>query len=153
SQEKVCVIFGCWTSDSRKNVLAVVEKYDHLLFYPVQYEGLEQSPHVVYTGAAPNQQLLPALDWWFGHFWDRRSFFLVGSDYVFPRAANAILHDEITRRGGEIVGEEYVLLGATDMRHVIRAIRRARPRVILNTINGDSNTAFFRALQDAPGAP
>lgn len=95
-QDKVCTVFGCWTSASRKTVLPVFEKYNHLLFYPVQYEGLEQSPNVVYTGAAPNQQIIPAIKWCVTALKAKR-FFLVGSDYVLPRAANAIIRDEATR--------------------------------------------------------
>ena len=86
-KEKVAAVFGCWTSASRKTVKPVFEKYDHLLFYPVQYEGLEQSPNIVYTGAAPNQQIIPAVKWCFDNL--GKKFFLVGSDYVFPRTANA----------------------------------------------------------------
>jgi urea transport system substrate-binding protein len=149
--EKVSVIFGCWTSASRKTVRPVVERHDHLLFYPVQYEGLEQSPNIVYTGAAPNQQIIPAVKWSFDHLGKR--FFLVGSDYVFPRTANAIIRDAVTALGGEIVGEEYMLLGSTDAREIVRRIGEARPDVILNTINGDSNAAFFRELRAAGVTP
>ena len=82
-RDKVCAVFGCWTSASRKAVLPVFEKHNHLLFYPVQYEGMEQSPNIVYTGAAPNQQIIPALSG--GAALKKKRFFLVGSDYVFPR--------------------------------------------------------------------
>ena len=83
TQDKVCTIFGCWTSASRKTVLPIVEKHDHLLFYPVQYEGLEQSPNIIYTGAAPNQQIIPAVKWAVSAK-NKKKFFLIGSDYVFP---------------------------------------------------------------------
>lgn len=140
--DKVCALFGCWTSASRKAVKEVVEAEDHLLLYPVQYEGLEQSPNIVYTGACPDQQLLPAVDWSIkkGH----KKFFLVGSDYVFPRAANAILRDKIVVAGGEVVGEAYLLLGSSDVDAVVNQIVKSRPDVVLNTINGDTNVAFFR---------
>ena len=144
-EEKVSVVFGCWTSASRKTVKPVFEKHRHLLFYPVQYEGLEQSPHIVYTGAAPNQQIIPAVKWCFDNL--GKSFFLVGSDYVFPRTANAIIRDQITALRGEVVGEEYFLLGSDDVRDVVAKIVESRPAVILNTINGDSNVAFFKALR------
>lgn len=146
-EEDVSVIFGCWTSASRKTVLPVIEKYKHLLFYPVQYEGLEQSPHIVYTGAAPNQQIIPAVKWTMDNIGKR--LFLVGSDYVFPRTANAIIKAQVHSLRGEIVGEEYILLGSKDVDDVVRKIIETRPDVIMNTINGDSNTAFFRKLREA----
>ena len=101
--EGVSVVFGCWTSASRKTVRPVFEKRDHLLFYPVQYEGLEESPNIVYTGAAPNQQIIPAVKWAFDNL--GRSFFLVGSDYVFPRTANEIVKDQVMALKGDILGE------------------------------------------------
>jgi urea transport system substrate-binding protein len=152
AREHVCAIFGCWTSASRKTVLPVLGKHDHLLFYPVQYEGLEQSPNVVYTGAAPNQQIIPAVNW-ARTVLKKKRFFLVGSDYVFPRAANAIIRDQAASLGAEIVGEEYILLGSSDVADVVRKIVAARPEVILNTINGDDNVAFFRALRAAGLTP
>jgi urea transport system substrate-binding protein len=148
TKDGVCTVFGCWTSASRKTVLPVFRKHDHLLFYPVQYEGLEQSPNIVYTGAAPNQQIIPAVKWCVSCLKKKR-FFLVGSDYVFPRAANAIIRDQAKCLGGEIVGEEYLLLGSSDVGDIVRKIVAARPDAILNTINGDSNVAFFRALRAA----
>jgi urea transport system substrate-binding protein len=119
-----------------------------LLFYPLQYEGLEQSPNIVYTGAAPNQQIIPAVKWCCS-FLKKKRLFLVGSDYVFPRAANAIIRDYTAELNAEIVGEEYVPLGSTDMAAVIQKIQDKKPDMILNTINGDSNIAFFRALRRA----
>jgi len=150
-QDPVAVVFGCWTSASRKTVKPIFEKYDHLLFYPVQYEGLEQSPNIVYTGAAPNQQIIPAVNWAFDELGTR--FFLVGSDYVFPRTANAIIRDVVETRNGEILGEEYVLLGDTAVEDIVKKIVAAEPDVILNTINGDSNLAFFTALRRAGVTP
>jgi urea transport system substrate-binding protein len=152
TQDKVCVLFGCWTSASRKTVLPVLERHDHLLFYPVQYEGLEQSPHVMYTGAAPNQQIIPAVKWCVTHL-KKKKFFLVGSDYVFPRTANAIIRDQARGLGAEVIGEEYLVLGSLDVADVVRKIVAARPDAILNTINGDSNVAFFRALRAAGVTP
>ncbi|HSE37906.1 MAG TPA: transporter substrate-binding protein, partial [Blastocatellia bacterium] len=90
TQDKVSTIFGCWTSASRKAVKEVVEKHNHLLLYPVQNEGLEQSPNIVYLGASPNQQIIPAVKWCISVLKKKR-LFLVGSDYIFPRAANAII--------------------------------------------------------------
>jgi urea transport system substrate-binding protein len=148
TQDHVCTLFGCWTSASRKAVKPVIEKHNHLLFYPVQYEGLEQSPNIVYTGAAPNQQIIPAVKWCCS-FLKKKRLFLVGSDYVFPRAANAIIRDYAAGLDAEIVGEEYVPLGSVDMGAVIKKIQDRKPDLILNTINGDSNVAFFRALRKA----
>ncbi len=145
-EDHVCTIFGCWNSACRKAVVPVVERHEHLLVYPVQYEGLEQSPHVVYLGPVPNQQILPALRWLVG-FEGRRRWFLVGSDYVFPRTANEIIRDEARARGCEIVGEEYLLLGTFKVDGVIEEMKKARPDLIVNTINGDTNTAFFRELR------
>jgi len=145
TEEDVAVIFGCWTSASRKAVKVVVERHNHLLFYPVQSEGLEQSPNIVYTGATPNQQIIPGVKWCFDHL--GRRMFLVGSDYVFPRTANRIIRDQLAALGGEIVGEEYLLLGTDDVKGVVEMVRRSRPDVILNTVNGDSNIALFRGLR------
>jgi len=148
AQDQAAVIFGCWTSASRKAVKPVVEKHNHLLFYPLQYEGLEHSPNIVYVGAAPNQQLIPAVKWCCSYLQKKRLFF-VGSDYVFPRAASAIIHDQVKELGGEMVGESYLLLGSIDTRETIARIHDAKPDLILNAINGDSNVAFFRALRGA----
>lgn len=146
-EEKVSALFGCWTSACRKAVKPVVERHRHLLFYPVQYEGMELSPHIVYTGTAPNQQIIPATRWAFEHFGKR--IFLVGSDYVFPRAANQIVRDLAMASGAQILAERYLPLGATPDAALIEEILRLKPDLILNTLNGDSNLPFFRALRDA----
>jgi urea transport system substrate-binding protein len=151
TKDKVVTVFGCWTSASRKTVKPVFEKYNHLLIYPIQYEGLEESPNIIYTGAAPNQQIIPAVKWSFDNLGKR--FFLVGSDYVFPRTANAIIKDQVTALQGEILGEEYVLLGANNVENAINKIVETQPDVILNTINGDSNIAFFQGLRKAGITP
>jgi len=144
-QELVSVIFGCWTSASRKEVKPVVEKYDHLLFYPVQYEGLEQSPNIIYTGAAPNQQIMPAVKWSKEHLGKR--FYLAASDYVFPRAANTLIKKQLSVLGADMVGEHYLPLGSHNLKGMVDDIKASSPDVILNTINGDSNVAFFRQLR------
>jgi urea transport system substrate-binding protein len=146
TRDKVAAVFGCWTSASRKAVRPVVEKHDCLLLYPVQYEGLEHSPNIFYLGAAPNQQIIPAVTWCCTYLKKKR-IFLVGSDYVFPRAANAIIRDQASALGAEVVGEEYLLLGSTDVQQVVRKIASSEAEVILNTINGDTNLAFFRRLR------
>jgi urea transport system substrate-binding protein len=150
--EQVCTVFGCWTSSSRKTVVPIFEEHDHLLVYPVQYEGLETSPVVFYTGAAPNQQIIPAVKWAFA-FNDKRRFFLVGSDYVFPRTAGAIIKDTLHELGAELVGQAYLPLGSPQFEQVVQQIVAAKPDVILNTINGDSNIAFFRDLRRANITP
>jgi len=151
TQENVNVVFGCWTSACRKTVKPVFEKYNHLLFYPVQYEGLEQSPNIIYTGAAPNQQIIPAVKWSFDNLGKR--IFLVASDYVFPRAANAIIKYQAIALSAEIVGEEYILLGSNDVKAVVQKIVATNPNVVLNTINGDTNVAFFSELHNAGLTP
>jgi urea transport system substrate-binding protein len=150
-EEAVSTIFGCWTSACRRTIRPVIEANNHLLFYPVQYEGLEQSPNIVYLGAAPNQQIVPALEWALRT--GRKRLFLVGSDYVFPRVANAIIHGYVEKWRGEIVGERYLLLGSQKVDDIVAEIVERRPDAILNTINGDSNIAFFRALRAAGITP
>lgn len=149
-QDKVVTVFGGWTSASRKAMLPVFERFHSLLWYPVQFEGNECSPDIMYSGAQPNQQILPALDWAFEKGYKR--IFLLGSDYVFPRTANLILKKHIIQRGGVVAGEEYVPLGGTDFSSVITKIKIARPDVIFNTLNGDSNVSFFKQIV-AAGMP
>src|SRR5689334_15553752 len=108
-EDGVSVIFGCWTSASRKAVLPVVEENNGLLFYPVQYEGLEMSPNIVYTGATTNQQIVPAVEYLLSEGYSR--FYLLGSDYVFPRTSNTIIRAQLDAAGAEVVGEEYLPLG------------------------------------------
>ncbi|MDO4244945.1 MAG: urea ABC transporter substrate-binding protein [Deinococcus sp.] len=147
TQDKVSVVFGGWTSASRKAMLPVFEKNRGLLFYPVQFEGNECSPNIIYTGAQPNQQALPALDWAISKGY--KNIFLLGSDYVYPRTANLILKKHIAAQGAKLAGEEYVALGGTEFSSVINKIRSAKPQVIINTLNGDSNVAFFKQYQAA----
>ncbi|MFT9076879.1 MAG: urea ABC transporter substrate-binding protein [Ethanoligenens sp.] len=145
--DKVATIFGCWTSASRKAVLPVVEQNNGLLWYPVQYEGMESSPNIFYTGAAPNQQIVPAVEWLLKN--NKKKFFLLGSDYVFPRTANKIIKAQLQAEGGTVVGEEYTPMGNTDYSTIINKIKAAKPDVVFNTLNGDSNVAFFKQLHDA----
>lgn len=146
-EDQVAVIFGCWTSASRKAVLPVVEANNGLLFYPVQYEGLEMSPNIVYTGATTNQQIVPAVEWLLSQ--GKTRFFLLGSDYVFPRTSNTIIRAQLAAAGVEVVGEEYVPLGGTEFSSILLRIQEAAPDVIFNTLNGDSNVAFFNQYSDA----
>jgi urea transport system substrate-binding protein len=150
--EGVSVIFGCWTSACRKGVLPVVEAADHLLLYPMAYEGLEQSPNIVYTGAAPNQQITPAVQWCHDVL-GARKFFLVGSDYIWPRCVNAIIEDHLEGIGDQVAGIAYVPFGSTDVDAVVRQIVAAEPDVILSSVVGDSALAFARALRAAGVRP
>ncbi len=147
-QEKVSVIFGCWTSASRKSVKPVVEQKSHLLIYPMAYEGLEESGSIIYTGAAPNQQVIPAVSWCFETL-KARKFFLVGSDYVWPHCVAEIVKDQLSALGAECVGESYILFGTSDVAASVKAIQKASPDVIISTVVGDSNKAFYEGLQTA----
>lgn len=145
--KKTPVIFGCWTSASRKTVREVAERYKGLLFYPVQFEGLEESKWIFYLGPTANQQLIPALDYITGDL-KKKKIFVVGSDYVFPRAASAILKDAVkSRKGVTVVGEYYLPLSERNVKPAIEAIKAADPDVIVNTINGSTNFRFFTALR------
>lgn len=145
--EKVSALFACWTSACRKAVKPVIEKHGHLMFYPVQYEGLEQSPNIIYTGAAPNQQIIPGAHWAFQNFGKRA--YLLGSDYIFPRTAHRIIRDLAAAGNYRILAEHLLPLGAEPDAALIADIGRQHPDVIFNTLNGDSNFHFFRALRDA----
>ena len=149
--DQVAVVFGCWTSASRKAVLPVCESNNGLLFYPVQYEGLESSPNIFYTGATTNQQIVPAVEYLLEQ--GKTRFFLLGSDYVFPRTSNLIINRQLEAAGLKVVGEEYTPLGHTEYSTVISKIRAAQPDVVFNTLNGDSNVAFFKQLKDAGITP
>ncbi len=150
-EQKVVTVFGGWTSASRKAMLPVFERFHSLLWYPVQFEGNECSPNIMYSGAQPNQQILPALDWAFEKGY--KKIFLLGSDYVFPRTANLILKKHIVSGKGVVAGEEYVPLGGTDFSSIITKIRVAKPDIIFNTLNGDSNVSFFKQMAAAGMTP
>ena len=145
--DEVAVVFGGWTSASRKAMLPVFEGENGLLFYPVQYEGLETSPNIFYTGATTNQQIVPAVEYLLEQ--GKIKFYLLGSDYVFPRTSNLIINKQLKGAGLEAVGEEYTPLGHTEYSTVITKIKAANPDVVFNTLNGDSNVAFFKQLKDA----
>lgn len=147
SQDKVAAVFGGWTSASRKAMLPVFERNKALLWYPVQYEGLESSPYIFYTGATTNQQIVPALDYLAGQ--GKKRLFLVGSDYVFPRTANKIIKAYAAANGIEILGEEYSPLGHTEYSTLVNKLNQAKPDAVFNTLNGDSNVAFFKQLRSA----
>lgn len=145
--EKVSALFACWTSSCRQAVRPVVEGERHLMFYPLQYEGMELSPHLVYMGAAPNQQIIPGARWAMDRF--GRRVYLLGSDYLFPRAANLLIRDLVSAGEGSVVGERYLPMTAGDFTAVVEDIRRQAPDVVLNTLNGEGNRHFFAALAAA----
>ena len=145
--DKVSVIFGCWTSVSRKSVLPVFEEYNHLLFYPVQYEGEEQSKNVFYTAATPNQQLVPAAQYMIDEGY--KKFYLLGTDYVSPRTANKVLKAFLKAKGvpDENIIEKYTPFHHQDYQTYVQEIKKfsaGGDACILSTINGDSNVPFYK---------
>ena len=152
-ESHVAVVFGGWTSSSRKAMLPVFEREDHLLFYPVQYEGQECSGNAFYFGATPNQQVEPGIRWLFDN--NAEDFFLVGSDYVYPRTVNAIIEAQVASLGGRIAGSHYIPLDPVEASPVIDAIKEALPGGgnIISTINGENNFGFFRQAYAAGITP
>lgn len=146
--ERVSAVFGCWTSASRKAVLTHFEAADHLLVYPNAYEGLEQSENVVYVGAAPNQQVIPAVQWCHSSLGARR-FLLVGSDSIGPRCVNAIIGDQLTGLGAETVAELYIPFGSDAVDAAVARVAAERPDVVLCTVVGTSGLRFFERLRAA----
>ncbi len=147
--DRVATIFGCWTSASRKAVLPVVEKENGLLYYPTFYEGLEQSKNVIYTGQEATQQILAGLDW-VAKEKKAKSYFLVGSDYIWPRTSNKIARKHIENViKGEVVGEEYYPLGNTQFGSLINKIKLKKPDVVFVDVVGGSTVAFFKQLKAA----
>ncbi|MGD9621944.1 MAG: urea ABC transporter substrate-binding protein [Mycolicibacterium sp.] len=151
SSDCVAAVFGGWTSSSRKAMLPVFESNNSLLYYPVQYEGLESSPNIFYTGATTNQQIVPALDYLKEK--GTKSLYLVGSDYVFPQTANRIIKAYAAANGIEIKGEDYTPLGSTDFSTIVNKVRSADADAVFNTLNGDSNVAFFREYKNVGLSP
>jgi urea transport system substrate-binding protein len=147
SVDKVATTFGGWTSASRKAMLPVFEKNKALLWYPVQYEGLETSPYIFYSGATTNQQIIPGMEYLKAQ--GKSKIFLVGSDYVFPRTANKEIKAYAAANGITIVGEEYTPLGHTEYSTVVNKLKDAKPDAVFNTLNGDSNVAFFKQFKSA----
>jgi urea transport system substrate-binding protein len=147
SVDKVVTTFGGWTSASRKAMLPVFEKNKALLWYPVQYEGLETSPYIFYSGATTNQQIIPGMDYL--KVQGKTKIFLIGSDYVFPRTANKEIKAYAAANGITIVGEEYTPLGHTEYSTVVNKLKDAKPDAVFNTLNGDSNVAFFKQFKAA----
>jgi urea transport system substrate-binding protein len=148
--DRVAAVFGCWTSASRKAVLPVFEKENGMLYYPTFYEGLEQSKNVIYTGQEATQQIIWGLDW-AAKEKKAKSYFLIGSDYIWPRTSNKIARAHIERVGklGTVVGEEYYPLGHTNFNSLINKIKVAKPDCIYAIIVGGSNVAFYKQLKAA----
>ncbi len=141
--DKVAAVFGCWTSASRKAVLPVFEQYNGMLYYPTFYEGLEQSPNVIYTGQEATQQILAGIDWVVEEK-KAKTFYLLGSDYIWPRTSNKIARKHIEKMGHKVVGEEYYPLGHTQFNSVINKIKLTKPDVIYASVVGGSNVAFYK---------
>jgi len=153
TQDKVAVVFGCWTSVSRKSVLPVFEELNSLLFYPVQYEGEELSKNVFYTGAAPNQQAIPAVEYLMSKDGGgAKRFVLLGTDYVYPRTTNKILRAFLIKKGipETDIMEEYTPFGHSDYQTIIAKIKKfageGKKTAVVSTINGDSNVPFYKEL-------
>ena len=154
-QDKVSVIFGCWTSVSRKSVLPVVEEMNGLLFYPVQYEGEELSKNVFYTGAAPNQQAIPAVDYLMSKAGGgAKRWVLLGTDYVYPRTTNKILRAYLKSKGVKDtdIDEKYTPFGHSDYQTIVADVKKfsqGGKTAVVSTINGDSNVPFYKELGNA----
>jgi urea transport system substrate-binding protein len=153
TQDKVAVVFGCWTSVSRKSVLPVFEELNSLLFYPVQYEGEELSKNVFYTGAAPNQQAIPAVEYLMSKDGgSAKRFVLLGTDYVYPRTTNKILRAFLKSKNipDADIMEEYTPFGHSDYQTIIAKIKKfaaeGKKTAVISTINGDSNVPFYKEL-------
>lgn len=147
--DKCASVFGCWTSASRKAVLPVFEQYNGMLYYPTFYEGLEQSKNVIYTGQEATQQIIAGLDWVVKEK-GAKTFYLLGSDYIWPRTSNKIARKHIENfQKLEVVGEEYFPLGHTQFNSVINKIKLKKPDVIYAIIVGGSNVAFYKQLKAA----
>ena len=155
TQDKVAVVFGCWTSVSRKSVLPVFEELNGLLFYPVQYEGEELSKNVFYTGAAPNQQAIPAVEYLLSkEGGGAKRFVLLGTDYVYPRTTNKILRAFLHSKGvaDKDIDEKYTPFGHADYQTIVADIKKfsaGGKTAVVSTINGDSNVPFYKELGNA----
>lgn len=146
-RDKVAAIVGCYTSASRKAVLPALSRAKGLLFYPTYYEGQEQDKHVVYTSQEATQSVVAAVEWLARE--KGKTFFLVGSDYIYPRTCNKIAKPTIAKLGGKVLGEEYAPLGHTEFSSIINKIKAAKPDCIYSTVVGGSNVAFYKQLRAA----
>lgn len=153
SKDKVAAVFGCWTSVSRKSVLPVFEELNGMLFYPVQYEGEESSRNVFYTGAAPNQQAIPAVEYLMSEDGGgAKRFALLGTDYVYPRTTNKILRAFLNAKGisDADIMEEYTPFGHSDWQTIVSSVKafasKGKKTAVVSTINGDANVPFYKEL-------
>lgn len=148
NKDKVAVVFGCYTSASRKAVLPVFEKSNGLLYYPTYYEGLEASPNIFYTAQEATQQNMAAVEWLIKDL-GKKTFYIIGSDYIWPRTSNKIAINTIKKLGGKVLAEEYYPLGHTQFGSVINKMKAKKPDVIFSTIVGGSNVSFYKQLRAA----
>ncbi len=146
-RDKVAAIVGCYTSASRKAVLPALSKANGLLYYPTYYEGQEEDKHVIYTSQEATQSVIAAIEWMARE--KGKTFFFVGSDYIYPRTCNKIAKPTVARLGGKVVGEEYAPLGHTEFSSIINKIKAAKPDCIYSTVVGGSNVAFYKQLRAA----
>lgn len=146
-KDKVAAVMGCYTSASRKAVLPVFEKLKGLLYYPTYYEGLEQSPNIMYTAQEATQSVIAAMEWLYKN--KGKTFYMIGSDYIWPRTTIKIAKATLNRLGGKLAGEGYYPLGHIEFSSEINKIKAAKPDVILNCVVGGSNVAFFKQLSAA----
>lgn len=148
-KDRVAAVFGCWTSASRKAVLPIFERDNGLLYYPTFYEGLEQSKNVIYTGQEATQQVLEALNW-LAREKKAKTFYLVGSDYIWPRTTMKIARTHIEKvLKGKVVGEEYYALGSTQFGSLINKMKLKKPDAVIAAVVGGSNVAFYKQLKAA----
>jgi urea transport system substrate-binding protein len=148
TNEHVVTLFGCWRSPCRKMVEEVCRRHDHLLVYPTTYEGMEESPYVIYMGGAPNQQIVPATKWAFA-FLGKRKFFLIGADGVYSHCAHEIIRDEVAALGGQVVGDGYRPLGDTNFGDLARQVVESGADAVMNTVSGAGNISMFNHLREA----
>jgi urea transport system substrate-binding protein len=146
-RDQVSAIFGCYTSASRKAVLPVMERYKGLLYYPTYYEGLEMSPNIMYTAQEGTQSAIASLDWLYKN--KGKSFYLIGSDYIWPRTMNKLANLHLKKIGATVAGESYYPLGSIEFASEINKIKAAKPDVIWSTVVGGSNVAFYKQLNAA----
>lgn len=144
-KEKVSVIFGCWTSACRKAIKPIVESNKSILFYSVQYEGVENSDNIVYTGELPNQQVVPAMRWVLSKYKPRKVL-IIGSDYIYPKIVSEIIKSELINAGVKSYTELYIPLGSVNFKNLREELKKKKFDLIINTLNGSSNVEFFRIL-------
>jgi ABC-type branched-subunit amino acid transport system substrate-binding protein len=149
SAREIVHVVGCYTSSSRKEAIPAIEKYDGLLWYPSHYEGFETSRNVIYTGASPNQHIVPLLRYMLAG--GRRRVYCLGSNYIWAWENNRILREIVQACGGAVLAEKYLPVGATDVERFLEEIRAASPDFIFNTLIGESSYAFYRAYAETAG--